>query len=244
MHYLARGFTAYWLSLVVLRKAWGGASGQSGSAPNLHLIGCRHRGNQDWPVFSRGIQWGTGLWGCDLHFHGTVTILMLKISTVLAILAVSSERRTGNDSKLAGPLAILSGAAGRLWGDAAAVLVWYLCAVAVTIAIARRERGLAFDPTQHDQVDAAAIPALVCQITAKKTPRGIAKIITYPNSGITETTDSVKTTADSEVHTGYSNLRSCLLLLQLCSSPEDFIIPTMATKCWKEHSITEKKYRK
>lgn len=92
------------------------------------------------------------------------------ISNVIAVLAVSGKRGARDDAELTGSLAVLCGTADcRLRTHATAVLNGNFCAA--TAAIARRERGLALDPPQHDQVDVAAIPALVRQIAGQKRGR-------------------------------------------------------------------------
>lgn len=92
---------------------------------------------------------------------------MFVIANVIAVLAVSGKRGARDDAELAGSLAALRGIADRrLRTHAAAVLDGIFCAA--TAAIARRERGLALDPPQHDQVDVAAIPALVRQVAGQK----------------------------------------------------------------------------
>lgn len=95
---------------------------------------------------------------------------MLKVPAIFTVFAVASEGGAGNDAKFAGSFAVLSilcGAACRLGGDIAPVLIRDIHGVAPT-AIAWRERSLAFNSSQHDQVDAASIPALVCQVTEEK----------------------------------------------------------------------------
>ncbi len=89
---------------------------------------------------------------------------MLKVRAVFTAFAVASEGGAGNDAKFAGSFAILCGAACRHRGDIATVLIRDVHGVAPT-AIAWRERSLAFNSSQHDQVDTASIPALVRQVT-------------------------------------------------------------------------------
>lgn len=96
---------------------------------------------------------------------------MLKVPAIFTVFAVASERRAGNDAKFAGSfsiLPVLCGAANRIVGDIATVFIRDIHTVAPAAAIAWRERSLAFDSSQHDQVDAASIPALVCQVTVEK----------------------------------------------------------------------------
>ncbi len=89
---------------------------------------------------------------------------MLKVRAVFTAFAVASEGGAGNDAKFAGSFAILSGATCRRGGDIATVVIRDVHGVAPT-ATAWRERSLAFNSSQHDQVDAASIPALVRQVT-------------------------------------------------------------------------------
>lgn len=77
--------------------------------------------------------------------------------------ALLAPRRSGDDPKLPGPFAILSGSVASF----GAGLGFGVAAVAV-VAVGGRKRGFALDAAQHDQVDEAAIPALLGQVTARK----------------------------------------------------------------------------
>lgn len=77
--------------------------------------------------------------------------------------ALLAARRPGDDPKLPGPLPILSGSVSGF----GAGLGFGVAAVAV-VAVGGRKRGFALDAAQHDQVDEAAIPALLGQVTARK----------------------------------------------------------------------------
>lgn len=68
-----------------------------------------------------------------------------------------------DNSKLPGPLPILSCSVSRF----RAGLGFGVTAVAV-VAVGGRKRSFALDAAQHDQVDEAAIPALLGQVTARK----------------------------------------------------------------------------
>lgn len=134
------------------------------------MIGYQHWGANDWTIIGRCIQRGAALWGRELCLHGAVAILMLKVPAIFTVFAVASKGGAGNDTKFAGSFAVLSilcGAACRLGRDVAAALIRDVHGVAPT-AIAWRDRSLAFNSAQHDQVDAASIPALVRQVTVEK----------------------------------------------------------------------------
>lgn len=88
---------------------------------------------------------------------------MLTIPAIFTVPTAASERRAGNDAKFASAFAVLRGAACSLRGDVTSVHT-----AAIAAAIAWRERSFAFDSSQHDQVDAASIPALVRQVTVEK----------------------------------------------------------------------------
>lgn len=99
-----------------------------------------------------------------------VTVLQFGVMT--SFVAISCEGRTGYDPELARPFAIQGWATGTLRGDTTPV-VTHMADVnpttasngAVAISITWREGGFALNPPQHDQVDTAAIPALVSQVT-------------------------------------------------------------------------------
>lgn len=129
------------------------------------------RGACDWTVIGQGVLRAAALWGRHLRLHGAVAILMFIVSAIFTVFAVASERRAGDDTKFSCPFPILSivcRASSRLRGDASPVVIRDVHKVAPVAAIAWRERSLAFDSAQHDQVDAASIPALVCQVTMEK----------------------------------------------------------------------------
>lgn len=108
-----------------------------------------------------------GLGLSNLHLHrGAVPVPMLRARLFFDVLAA---RRSGDDSKLPGPFPILSGSVAGF----GAGLGFGIAAVAV-VAVGGRKRGFALDAAQHDQVDEAAIPALLGQVTARK--RGCAGI--------------------------------------------------------------------
>lgn len=105
-----------------------------------------------------------GLRLSNLHLHwGAVPVPMLWAQLLLAVLAA---RRPGDDPELPGPFPILSSPVPRL----RAGLGLGVAAVAV-VAVGGRQRGFALDAAQHDQVDEAAIPALLGQVTARKGKR-------------------------------------------------------------------------
>ena len=96
-----------------------------------------------------------------LHLHwGAVPVPMLRAQLFFAVLAA---RCSGDDPKLPGPFPILSGSVAGF----GAGLGFGVTAVAV-VAVGGRKRGFALDAAQHDQVDEAAIPALLGQVTARK----------------------------------------------------------------------------
>lgn len=132
-------------------------------------------------LLSGRVHGGAGLRGRGLGLRGGVAILVLEVPAVPASPAVARERGAGDHAELARPLAVQSGAPRRLWRGAGpglgravhhthththATATPTPTPAATDAAVAWRERGLPFDPPQHDQVDAAAIPALVCQVTA------------------------------------------------------------------------------
>jgi len=77
--------------------------------------------------------------------------------------AVLTAWCSGDDPKLPGPFPILSGSVTGF----GAGLGFGVAAVAV-VAVGGRKRGFALDAAQHDQVDEAAIPALLGQVTARE----------------------------------------------------------------------------
>lgn len=102
-----------------------------------------------------------GLWLSNLHLHrGAVPVPVLRAQLLLAVLAA---RRPGDDPELPGPFPILSSSVSGL----GAGLGFGVAAVAV-VAVGGRQRRFALDAAQHDQVDKAAIPALLGQVTARK----------------------------------------------------------------------------
>lgn len=94
---------------------------------------------------------------------------MLRTRLSLALLAAW---RSGDDPKLPGPLPILSGSVAGF----RAGLGLGVAAVAV-VAVGGRKRGFALDAAQHDQVDEAAIPALLGQVTAREGMRGDYRLL-------------------------------------------------------------------
>jgi len=103
---------------------------------------------------------------------------MLKVPAIFTVFAVASERGAGNNAKFAGSFSVLPivcGAANRLVGDIAPGFFRNVHTVTPIVAIAWRERSFAFDSTQHDQVDAASIPALVRQVTVGKKENKLLK---------------------------------------------------------------------
>lgn len=98
--------------------------------------------------------------------------------------AVLAARCSGDDPKLPGPFPILSSPVAGFWAG----LGFGVTAVAV-VAVGGRKRGFALDAAQHDQVDEAAIPALLGQVTARKgmcritdySPRGARILPQHPN---------------------------------------------------------------
>lgn len=93
---------------------------------------------------------------------------MLTVLAIFTVPAVASERGAGNDAKFASPFAVLCGATCSLRRDVTSELRGPVHTVSPAVAIAWRKRSFAFDSSQHDQVDAASIPALVRQITVEK----------------------------------------------------------------------------
>lgn len=77
--------------------------------------------------------------------------------------AILAARCSGDDPELPCPFPILSDSVAGF----RAGLDFGVAAVAV-VAVGGRKRGFALDAAQHDQVDKAAIPALLGQVTAKR----------------------------------------------------------------------------
>lgn len=100
-----------------------------------------------------------------MHFpKGAVSVLTVSPGAAFAALRLLATRgRSGDDPKLSGPFAILRGFPAGL-GDGPG---FGFTAVAV-VSVRWRKGGLALDATQHDQVDEAAIPALVSKVAARK----------------------------------------------------------------------------
>ena len=83
---------------------------------------------------------------------------------------VAGDGGAGRDPELARPLAVEGGASGGVGGGAASPLARsarHAVAPGNPVPVARRGRGLAFDPPQHDQEDHASVPALVGQVTVE-----------------------------------------------------------------------------
>lgn len=100
-----------------------------------------------------------GLRLSNLHLHwGAVPVPMLQL-----FFAILAARCSGDDSKFSCPFPILSSSVAGF----RAGLGFGVAAVAV-VAVGGRKRSFALDAAQHDQVDEAAIPALLGQVTARR----------------------------------------------------------------------------
>lgn len=97
-------------------------------------------------------------------------IVQLTASVALAFFSGLVDRRPGNDSKLSCSFPLFHGSVTQLQGWC---LSW-LRAVATVAAVRRMD--LVLEAAQHDQVEKAAIPALLSQVTAANTNKGAVRI--------------------------------------------------------------------
>lgn len=115
-----------------------------------------------------------------IHFHkGAMSISLLSpgaaFAAFVAFAFLAPRRSSGDDAKLSSPFAILCCLPAGLRGRPG---FGFIAAAVAVVAVRRRKRGLALDATQHDQVDEAAIPALVSKVAARN--EGVAHIKNTP----------------------------------------------------------------